>query len=194
MPRILLHTCCGPCLIAPLQQLRARDWSVHGFFYNPNIQPYQEFERRLEALRWLSQKEGMELIIREDYALEEFVRQTAFRESQRCIYCYSVRLEAAARLAKKSRFDAFTTTLLYSKLQKHELIRLIAEEAARRFGIAFYYQDFREQWKAGQETARRLGIYRQQYCGCIYSEKERFCRTKSAQSNGSAAPVELGDE
>jgi epoxyqueuosine reductase len=178
MQRILLHTCCGPCLIAPLQKLRALNWSVHGFFYNPNVQPYQELERRLEALKWLSQREGLKLIIRGDYALEEFIRQTAFRESQRCIYCYSIRLEATARLAKKSRFDAFTTTLLYSKLQKHELIRSIAEEAAGRIGIAFLYEDFRTEWRKGQEAARQSGIYRQQYCGCIYSEKERFYRRK----------------
>ncbi|MGA7875574.1 MAG: epoxyqueuosine reductase QueH [Desulfoferrobacter sp.] len=174
--KILIHTCCGPCTIYPLQRLRAQNWAVHGFFYNPNIQPYQELQRRLEALQVVAQKEDLKLIIRPDYELEAFVRQTAYRESQRCIYCYSVRLEAAARLAKKSRFDAFTTTLLYSKRQKHELIRTIAEEAARRSGIQFHYQDFREGWKEGQGKAKDLGIYRQQYCGCIYSEKERFCK------------------
>ena len=176
MRRILLHTCCGPCTIYPLRRLREQNWTVHGFFYNPNIQPYQEFQRRLEALQLLAQKEGLRLIIRSDYELEAFIRQTAYRENQRCIYCYSVRMEAAARLAKKSRFDAFTTTLLYSKRQKHELIRNIAEEAASRAGIQFYYQDFREGWKEGQDKAKELGIYRQQYCGCIYSEKERFCK------------------
>jgi len=176
MRKILIHTCCGPCTIYPLQQLRAQNWAVHGFFYNPNIQPYQELQRRLEALQVVAQKEDLKLIIRPDYELEAFVRQTAYRESRRCIYCYSVRLEAAARLAKKSRFDAFTTTLLYSKRQKHELIRTIAEEAARRSGIQFHYQDFREGWKEAQRKAKDLGIYRQQYCGCIYSEKERFCK------------------
>lgn len=175
MARILLHTCCGPCTITPLRTLRAQNWSVHGFFYNPNIQPYQEFQKRLEALQWFAQQESLALIVRPDYELETFLRHTAFRENQRCIYCYSTRLEAAARLAKKSRFDAFTTTLLYSKRQKHELIRSVAEEAADRFGIPFHYEDFRESWKEGQQAAKRLGIYRQQYCGCIYSEKERFC-------------------
>ena len=177
MRKILLHTCCGPCTIIPLQNLRARDWSVHGFFYNPNIQPYQEFQKRLDALQSFAHSEELHLIVRPDYELETFLRQTAFREGQRCIYCYSIRLEAAARLAKKSRFDAFTTTLLYSKQQKHELIRSIAQEASRRFGIPFHYEDYRENWQEGQEKARRSGIYRQQYCGCIYSEKERFCRT-----------------
>jgi len=176
MQKILLHTCCGPCTLIPLQNLRARNCTVHGFFYNPNIQPYQEFQKRLDTLQAFARMEELQLIVRPDYELETFLRQTAFRESQRCVYCYSIRLEAAARLAKKSRFDAFTTTLLYSKWQKHELIRSIAREASNRFGIPFYYEDFRESWKEGQEKVRELGIYRQQYCGCIYSEKERFCK------------------
>lgn len=176
MPRILLHTCCGPCTIYPLEELRRNGWSVHGFFYNPNIQPYQELCRRLEAFRELADIERMDIIVRPDYDLESFLRQVVFREHQRCIHCYSIRLEAAARLAKKSRFDAFTTTLLYSRQQKHDLIRSIAEEASRKYGIPFHYEDFRVGWKHGQERAKALGLYRQQYCGCIYSEKERFCR------------------
>ncbi|MFP5212226.1 MAG: epoxyqueuosine reductase QueH [Acidobacteriota bacterium] len=176
MARILLHTCCGPCSIYPVKRLREQDWTVHGFFYNPNIQPYQEFQRRLEALQSVADHYSLELIVRPDYDPETFFRQVAFREGQRCLFCYSVRLEAAARLAKKSRFDAFTTTLLYSKQQKHELIKSIAEEASRKNGIPFHYEDFRSGWKEGQEEAKTLGIYRQQYCGCLYSEKERFCR------------------
>lgn len=174
MSRILLHMCCGPCTIYPLGKLRSQQWSVHGFFYNPNIHPYQEFRKRLETLESFAQTEQFPLIIRYDYDLEEFLRQVVFRESRRCFHCYSVRLEAAAHLAKKSRFDAFTTTLLYSKHQKHDLIRSIAQEASRKYGIPFHYEDFREGWKEGQEKAKSLGLYRQQYCGCIYSEKERF--------------------
>jgi epoxyqueuosine reductase len=124
-----------------------------------------------------AQNQGLPMIVREDYELERFLRQAAFRESQRCIYCYSVRLETTARLAKKSRFDAFTTTLLYSKHQQHDLVRSLAEEASRRHGIPFYYEDFRSGWKTGQEEAKSLNMYRQQYCGCIYSEKERFGKT-----------------
>ena len=178
MPRILLHTCCAPCSIYPLQQLRHQDWAVHAFFYNPNIHPYQEFERRLNTLETYAQSVQLQVIARPDYDLEGFLRAVVFREQQRCIHCYAVRLEAAARLAKKSGFDAFTTTLLYSRRQKHELIRSIAEQASHTFGIPFYYEDFREGWREGQEKAKSLGIYRQQYCGCIYSEKERFYKAK----------------
>ena len=174
MARILLHTCCGPCTLYPLARLRKKGWTVHGYFYNVNIHPYQEWQRRLTALQTVASIESLPLIVRDDYDIEEFLRQVVFREQKRCYYCYSVRLEATARLAAKSRFDAFTTTLLYSKRQKHDLIKSIAENASRKYGITFYYEDFREGWREGQEKAKELAIYRQQYCGCIYSEKERF--------------------
>lgn len=188
MPRILLHTCCGPCTIYPLQQIRSQGWNVYGFFYNPNIQPYQELQRRLDALKTVTTLEKVELIIRPDYPLEEFLRQTAFREHQRCIYCYSLRIEAAARVAGKARFDAFSTTLLYSKQQKHDLLKTISQEASRKYGVPFYYEDFRIGWKSGQEQAKNLGIYRQQYCGCIYSEKERFYGTGEGRRNKKSCP------
>lgn len=131
----------------------------------------------MEALQGVAEQDQLPLIVRKDYDVEGFFRQVAFREHIRCRYCYSLRLESTARLAKKSHFDAFSTTLLYSKQQKHELIRSIAEEASRKFGIPFIYEDFRVGWRQGQDKAKALGIYRQQYCGCIYSEKERFhCR------------------
>jgi len=174
MTSILLHTCCAPCTIYPLQRLRSDHWEVYGFFYNPHIQPFEEFQRRLETLEQFAAAQELQIIVRPDYDLEGFLREVAFRESQRCLYCYAKRLQAAARMAQKSRFDAFTTTLLYSKLQKHDLIREIAREAARKYGVPFYEEDFRVGWRQGQEEAQRLGLYRQQYCGCIYSEKERF--------------------
>jgi predicted adenine nucleotide alpha hydrolase (AANH) superfamily ATPase len=181
--RILLHTCCGPCTIYPLKRLRQEGWQVHGYFYNPHIQPYQEFEKRLATLESFAQREELEIIVRNDYELERFFRQVAFREHQRCIYCYAIRIEAVARLAKKSRFDAFTTTLLYSKRQRHDLVRDLAQEASQKYGIAFYYENFRKGWREGQELAGRQGMYRQQYCGCIYSERERYkAPAKSADS------------
>lgn len=174
LPKILLHTCCGPCSIFPLAKLREADWQVLGFFYNPHIQPYQEFQKRLDTLESFATREELKVIVRSDYELERFLRQVAFREHQRCIYCYAIRLEATARLAKKSRFDAFTTTLLYSKQQKHDLVRDLAREASKKIGIPFYYEDFRKGWRVGQEQACTQGMYRQQYCGCIFSEKERY--------------------
>ncbi len=181
MSTILLHTCCAPCTIYPLATLREAGWQVHAFFYNPHIQPYQEFEKRLTTIESFAEREALKLIIRPDYDLEEFLRQVAFREQQRCLYCYAKRLEATARLAKKSRFDAFTTTLLYSRMQKHELIGELAREVSKKFGIPFHYEDYREGWKVGQEQARAQGMYRQQYCGCIFSEQERYAKRKPQQ-------------
>ncbi len=174
MASILLHICCAPCAIYPVSALRDEGFSVRGFFFNPNIQPYQEFQRRLDALQTFAAAEDLPLVVRPDYGPEKFFRQTAFRESQRCIHCYSERLDAAARLAKKSGCDAFTTTLLYSKRQKHDLAAALAREASRKHGVEFLYRDFREGWRKGQQAAKVRNIYRQQYCGCIYSEKERY--------------------
>jgi hypothetical protein len=181
MPRILLHICCGPCSIYPVSALRGENFSVHGFFYNPFIQPYREFERRLQTLQGFAEKEDLPLILRADYDPETFFRQVVFRETKRCLYCYSSRLEAAARLAKRSRFDAFTTTLLYSRHQKHELIVSLSEEVSRKHGIDFLYRDFRSGWLEGQQRAKALGMYRQQYCGCIYSEMERFKKAVNSE-------------
>lgn len=112
--------------------------------------------------------------MREDaYPLAEFLRQVAFREEDRCRHCYRLRLARTAEIAKKGRFDAFTTTLLYSRFQKHDLIRSIGDTVAGMQGIPFLYRDFREGWSEGVRISKELGMYRQQYCGCIYSEKDR---------------------
>jgi predicted adenine nucleotide alpha hydrolase (AANH) superfamily ATPase len=173
--RILLHICCGPCTIYPLRILRGEGNDVCGIFYNPNIHPYLEYQKRLEAID--AYAAGKELtIIREDsYPMEEFLRQIAFREEERCRYCHHLRLTRAAQIARSEHFDAFTTTLLYSRFQKHDLIRGIGESVAKVQGIPFVYRDFRKGWSEGVRMSKELGMYRQQYCGCVYSEKERFC-------------------
>ncbi len=181
--KLLLHICCGLCAIFPIKSLSEKGIEVFGFYYNPNIHPYQEWQRRLEALKKLTEERGYQvrLIVREDYPLEEFLRNVVFREQNRCLYCYYTRLEATAKTAKKSGFDGFSSTLLYSKFQKHELIKNLGEDISKQIGITFYYEDFRTGWSIGQEESRRLGLYRQQYCGCIYSEKERFYKKKDLQ-------------
>lgn len=174
MRRVLLHTCCANCAIFPLKRLKEAQTEVFGFFHNPNIHPFQEYLRRLEAVESFFRSRKVHLIILDEYDVEGFVRDVVFREENRCPYCYHRRLEATARTAKKGRFDAFTTTLLYSKHQRHEMIREIGESVGQRFGIPFFYEDFRLGWKEGIEESKKMGLYRQQYCGCIYSEKERY--------------------
>jgi predicted adenine nucleotide alpha hydrolase (AANH) superfamily ATPase len=177
MKKVLIHTCCANCLIYPLKVLKEEGFEVHSYFYN-HIHPFTEFAKRLENVLGYTKKEGINCIVREEYKLIEFIENTVFREENRCFYCYNSRLEATARLAAKSGFDYFTTTLLYSKQQKHQEIKEISENLARRFSIKFFYQDFREGWKEGIEKSKELGLYRQQYCGCIYSEKERYLGKK----------------
>jgi len=172
--KLLLHVCCGPCLVYPLRALEEEGIEPRGFFYNPNIQPYTEFERRLRSLEGYAAAKGMPLIVRDDYPLEEWLRGVAFRETDRCRYCYHLRLSAAARLAKKSGFEAFTTTLLYSRRQNHGLIRDLGREAGQEAGVAFLYRDFRAGWREGIKGSQAAGLYRQSYCGCIYSERDRF--------------------
>ena len=174
--KVLLHTCCGPCAIYPVSILRDQGLDVMGFFYRHNIHPYQECRKREDTLMEYAESIDLTIISQKDYQLEAFLRSVSFREKDRCRYCYHARLTAAAKIAKKGKFNAFSSTLLYSKFQNHELIRQTGEAVAKQEGIRFYYQDFRTGWKTGIETSKDLGLYRQQYCGCIYSEKDRYYR------------------
>lgn len=171
---ILLHICCGPCSIYPLKQLVESGHNVSGFFYNHNIHPYQEYLHRLQAVREFASARELEVIYRDEYALEEFLAAVAQNPQERCTYCYFSRLEAAAKETAALGFDAFTSSLLYSRYQNHEMIRITGEKAAQRHGVKFHYEDFRPGWQEGIRLSKELGLYRQQYCGCIYSEKERY--------------------
>ena len=150
-----------------------------GYFYRHNIQPFSECIRRQETLSSYAETTNLRVIYQKDYDVEGFLRNVAFRESDRCTYCYHERLRSTAHTAKSGKFDAFTTSLLYSKFQNHDLIRSIGESIGKSVGVPFYYCDFRVGWKAGIEESKRLNLYRQQYCGCIYSEKERFFKKNS---------------
>ena len=180
--KLLMHICCAPCTIYPLQILRYDGHDIYGLFYNPNIHPYREYEKRLDALKSYVDRYGLSVMYPEEYPMEDFLRSVAFREKDRCRYCYFSRLQHTAQRAKEGRFDAFTTTLLYSKFQNHEMIKDIGESIANEHKITFYYQDFRVGWTEGQKLSREMGIYKQPYCGCIYSEKERFYTTTQGLS------------
>ena len=172
--KILLHICCANCAVYPLVRLRDEGHEVYGFFFNPNIHPFQEYEKRLQAVHLLEERYSLLVIYRDEYRLDEFLRNVAFRESLRCHTCYHTRLLATAQVAKRGKFDAFTSSLLYSKQQQHGLAREIGEGLSREKGVPFYYEDFRKGWKKGIELSLDEGFYRQQYCGCIYSERDRF--------------------
>jgi len=153
--------------------MRSEGTDVTGFFYN-NIHPYTEFVKRRDTLAQYGKIINLEVIFRDDYDLEGFLRATVFREANRCAFCYYERMNATALYAREAGYDSFTTTLLYSIYQKHDIIKEIGESAGKSAGIPFYYRDFRPGWKEGVTESKRLELYRQKYCGCIYSEKERY--------------------
>lgn len=178
--KLLLHTCCGPCTIYPLEALRQEPGvdEITGFFFNPNIHPYTEWKARKEALAGYASGAGLDMIFNEDYLLEEFIRGVVSREDERCGFCYAMRLRRTAEAAAANNFGAFSTTLLVSPYQKHDLIRETGLAVAAETGVEFVYRDFRPGYRAAVERSREMGLYRQKYCGCIYSEKERYCQKK----------------
>jgi len=145
-----------------------------GYFYNPNIHPYTEFLKRLQTLDNYAKISLLPLTADDSYELERFLTGAIEYGKDRCLFCYRMRLEAAFRKGKESGTDAVTTTLLYSKYQRHEDIKAIGEELSDKYGLEFLYRDYRAGWKEGVEESKRLNMYRQNYCGCIFSEKERL--------------------
>lgn len=181
--KILIHQCCGPCSIYLLEHFKKTDFEAAAYFYNPNIHPVTEYYKRLEAAIQVNNAYNIESIVDEYYGLVEFTRQNAGNESSRCAGCYKTRLFKTAEKAAQLGFEYFTSSLLYSKMQNHDLICKIATEAAKSTGTKFYYYDFRQGWDEGIKISKSMEIYRQNYCGCIYSEEDRFLKQLSGKFN-----------
>ena len=183
---LLLHTCCAPCLAFPLNVLRQKGIDFTSYFFNPNIHPYKEFTRRMECYLSFVKEEHLNHITDSHYGLKEFVRIIANNEEKKCSLCYLMRLEQTVLLAKENNFSMFSTTLLYSKYQKHNLLVDVCRSLEKKHGVPFFYHDFRSGWQKGIDLSRQLNMYRQPYCGCIYSEQERYdpsLRKKSPVKN-----------
>ncbi|NCO65739.1 MAG: hypothetical protein COW32_04285 [Candidatus Aquicultor secundus] len=174
MKDLLVHTCCGPCFVYPHSILKDT-YRITSYYFNPNIHPSMEYMRRLETLAGFCSSAGVDLRVGE-YDPQVYLRAVAGNENDRCRTCYSIRLNEAARFAAEKGYDAFTTTLLISPYQKHELLNQLGVEIGSHYGIEFKYWDFRPGFRAGQERAKELDMYRQPYCGCIYSELERYAK------------------
>ena len=180
-PRLLLQSCCGPCSSYVLSYL-TQHFDVTLLYYNPNIQPRAEYDKRLACQKALLQKAFPQVTLLEcSYDGEAFARVSAGLEQEpeggaRCAVCFRLRLEETARRAAEGGFDSFTSSLFISPYQKHELMREVAERAASEYGVEFLYRDFRPYFRAGQERARELGFYIQKYCGCVFSEEERYLK------------------
>lgn len=170
--KLLMHMCCAPCSVYPLTVLRQEGIEPAGVYFNPNIHPLEEFERRKRTVEQFAGIAGLKVDYYDDFRQPEWENFSGTGDD-RCLMCYSIRLEKAAGLAAAGGFDAFTTSLLVSPYQKHDMIKRLGEEFAGRYGVAFYYRDFRAGFRQGQREAREMGLYRQKYCGCIISLKNR---------------------
>ncbi|MDD5595025.1 MAG: epoxyqueuosine reductase QueH [Candidatus Omnitrophica bacterium] len=168
--KILLHTCCAPCIIYPLKRLKEKGASIVGFFYNPNIYPQEEYLKRKAALESFNQDAGIEIIYPE-YKPEEYTEVTKNKDGkERCLSCWTLRLKKTAKEAKEKQFEYFSTTLLVSPHQDHEALKTIGKNISDEEKIEFYYEDFRLGYREAHEEAKRRGIYCQKYCGCVHSE------------------------
>ncbi|MFH1484556.1 MAG: epoxyqueuosine reductase QueH [Chloroflexota bacterium] len=188
MIRLFLHTCCGPCATYTVKRLRAEGIEPTAFWYNPNVHPFFEHERRLEAMRSFAQSAGLPLIVAEGYDMVAYFRAVVGHEGERCLDCYRLRLRRTAVAAREEGFLMFSTTLLISPYQQHDRLIQIGEEVGVEEGVEFYYRDFRVGFRESQQMARELGLYRQAYCGCVYSEWERYgkARVEDGLSNWKA--------
>jgi len=161
---LLVHTCCAPCLIYMNKDFENNSINYTSLYYNPNIHPYKEYVRRYETLKEFLIKENIKLI-----HLQAFMQKKWEESINNCDFCYNIRLEKTAKYASENGFTHFTTTLLISPYQNHEMIINISKKLEKKYGVKFYYKDFRENYREGQNMARDFGLYRQKYCGCINS-------------------------
>ena len=174
--KVLLHTCCAPCSIHCVDALRSEGLEPVSYWFNPNIHPYTEYRSRKTTLEDYAKSIQLPLIVDNTYGLREFCKNVIHDLSGRCFYCYDVRLEQTAKYAAEHGFASFTTTLLVSPFQNHQAIIHAAEKAAEKYQVPFLYRDFRPGFQDGQSKARELELYMQNYCGCIFSEEERYRR------------------
>ncbi len=176
--KTLMHACCAPCSIRCVESLRAEAIEPVLFWHNPNIHPFTEYQSRKEALIQFAKEKNLQLILKDTYGLRYFIEQVYPDFDKRCGYCYHMRMEEAAKYALEHGFDSFTTTLLISPYQNHDLIIQTAQALAEEYHISFLYRDFRPLFREGQKAAKEMGLYMQKYCGCIFSEEERYQKQK----------------
>lgn len=169
--KLLLHMCCAPCSVYPVSALQEDGIELEGLFFNPNIHPKEEFLRRKENVERFVSEKGIPLTVMEDFKQAEW-EALAGETEKRCRMCYAIRLEQAAKMAAERGFDAFTTSLLVSPYQKHDLMKELGEKLGKKYNVQFYYRDFRPGFRQGQQLAREMGLYRQKFCGCIVSYNE----------------------
>lgn len=183
-PKILLHSCCGPCSSACIERLKPY-FQITVLYYNPNIEPLEEYIKRKEEQKRFLKEIGNVDFLDCDWENEEFKTISKGLENLseggfRCHKCYNLRLKKTALLAKENNFDYFGTTLTVSPYKNSQVINEIGKEISEEYGINYLLSDFkkREGYKRSIELSREYNLYRQDYCGCIYSKLERDKRCK----------------
>lgn len=172
--KVLLHTCCAPCTTYTLEHLREAGAEVSAFWFNPNIHPQEEYVKRLRTLQLFAQLKGLPLTEAAGYDFEKYFQCVKGKGESRCENCLYLRLSETAETAYSGGFKAFSTTLLISPYQKHDLIKEIGQHAGREKHVEFYYEDLRPGYYESRRMSRDLNLYRQKYCGCIFSQLERY--------------------
>ena len=174
---LLLHVCCGPCAIMPATRLLDEGFAVTAWYMNPNIHPLSEYLRRRDAAAGCAHHLGIPILYDDaSWNVTAWLRAVAGRDAapQRCAYCCTSRMEAAFAAAARLGFAFVSSSLLYSRYQPHDVIREAGARLAQATGPDFVYRDFRADWQEGIDRSKSLELYRQPYCGCIYSEAERY--------------------
>jgi len=169
-PKLLLHVCCAPCATHVIEMLK-EGFDTTAYFYNPNIRPEEEYKLRLENLKKLGVT-----FVEGKYDVDAWFNATKGYESEpeggaRCEICYRLRMEEAARFAKENNFVYFATTLTISPHKSARVINSIGEELSKKYGVKFYSADFKKKngFKKSVELSKKHGLYRQRYCGCVFS-------------------------
>ena len=176
---LLMHTCCAPCSVYCIDTLRKEAIEPTAFWYNPNIHPYKEYSARRDCLKEYTKRIDIKAIFIDEYGLDDFCKNVINDLNGRCVnYCYPVRLRKTFEYAKENGYDAVTTTLLYSIYQNHEFIKQYMEKLSEEYKIDFLYRDFRVGFREGHQKAYEEGLYLQKYCGCVFSEEDRYNKTK----------------
>ena len=177
-PKLLLHTCCAPCVTVPIERLES-GWEITSFFYNPNIHPEQEYQQRRDELKGYARQSGVE-VVESQYDVDRWFELVKGLENEpergkRCEVCFRMRLEQTARFAQENGFDCFTTTLTISPHKNAKQINKIGAELADLYGVKFLAADFKKKdgYKRSVELSKQYNFYRQNYCGCVFSRRKK---------------------
>ncbi|MFP4000432.1 MAG: epoxyqueuosine reductase QueH [Candidatus Natronoplasma sp.] len=173
--RLLLHTCCAPCLTYSAKVFTEEYEEVTALWFNPNIHPFKEYEKRFNSLKEYDDntETDIDIIYLDNYDLKRFLKG-ALEADPRCRFCYDLRLGKTAEIAAEKGFEHFSTTLTISPYQDHELIKEVGNEVAEKHNVEFIYKDLRSGFSKHHKMANEMGLYKQSYCGCIFSEKDRY--------------------